>query len=171
MVKKINSITHNNSGCQQLHTSVPANPLIAEPLYLAGYIERLGTGTTDIVDKCLAAGLLEPRFVQAEDFKSILFRPMLVEAPTNVPDNDTPEVTPEVNKLILQLEGEMTRIELQHLLDLKDEKNFRENYLQKALKMKLIEMIIPDKPNSRNQKYRLTTKGEALKKILKKKKP
>lgn len=28
---------------KQIHTSVPANPLIAEPLYLAGYIERMGT--------------------------------------------------------------------------------------------------------------------------------
>jgi predicted HTH transcriptional regulator len=34
---------------KQLHTSVPANPLIAEPMYLAGFIERLGTGTIDFV--------------------------------------------------------------------------------------------------------------------------
>lgn len=28
-----------------LHSSVPFNPLLAHPMYLAGYIERLGTGT------------------------------------------------------------------------------------------------------------------------------
>ena len=60
---------------KQLHTSVPANPLVAEPLYLAGYIERMGTGTTDIIQKSLAAGLAEPQFIQAEDFKSIINRP------------------------------------------------------------------------------------------------
>ncbi len=32
-----------------MKTSVSANPLLAEPLYLKGYIERLGTGTADIM--------------------------------------------------------------------------------------------------------------------------
>jgi predicted HTH transcriptional regulator len=30
---------------RQPHGSIPANPLLAEPLYLTQYIERLGTGT------------------------------------------------------------------------------------------------------------------------------
>lgn len=38
-------------------------------------------------------------------------------------------------------------------------KSFRERYLRPALADGLIEMIIPDKPNSRLQKYRLTDKG------------
>jgi predicted transcriptional regulator len=68
----------------------------------------------------------------------------------------------------LVIEGEKTRVELQQILELKDEKNFRENYQQKALKLELIEMTIPDKPNSKNQKYRLTAKGRVLKEKLKK---
>jgi predicted HTH transcriptional regulator len=59
---------------KQLHSSVPANPLLAEPLYLAGYIERMGTGTSDIVKKTLDAGLKEPIFVQDSDFKVVIFR-------------------------------------------------------------------------------------------------
>ena len=31
------------------HQSVPNNPLLAEPLYLAQYIERMGTGTLDMI--------------------------------------------------------------------------------------------------------------------------
>jgi len=54
---------------KQLHTSIPANPLMAEPMYLAGYIERLGTGTSDMVRIAASAGLKEPEFLQAEDFK------------------------------------------------------------------------------------------------------
>src|SRR6218665_23350 len=59
---------------KQLHTSIPPNPFLAQPLYLAGYIERLGTGTLDIVDKCLSHGLKEPEFIQTEDFKVKIYR-------------------------------------------------------------------------------------------------
>ncbi|MCQ2171203.1 MAG: hypothetical protein MJZ17_00390 [Bacteroidales bacterium] len=36
--------------------------IIALPAYLAGYIERLGTGTTDVVETCVAAGLPAPEY-------------------------------------------------------------------------------------------------------------
>jgi hypothetical protein len=72
----------------------------------------------------------------------------------------TPEVTPEVKKLIAVLEGEMTRKEIQGKLGLKDEKYFREFYQQAGVASGLIEMTIPDKPHSRLQKYRLTLAGE-----------
>lgn len=48
------------------HSSIPANPLLAEPMYLAGYIERMGTGTGDIIRLCKDAGLKEPEFIQEE---------------------------------------------------------------------------------------------------------
>jgi len=78
-----------------------------------------------------------------------------------------PEVTPEVKKLLLAVSGAMTRQEIQKKLKLKDEKNFRENYQQPAVTLGLIEMTVPDKPNSRLQKYRLTGKGAALVQRLK----
>jgi hypothetical protein len=37
-------------------------------------------------------------------------------------------------------------------------------YLSPALARGLIEMTIPDKPNSKHQKYRLTEKGKRMKK-------
>jgi predicted HTH transcriptional regulator len=42
------------------HASIPANPLLAEPMYLTKYIERMGTGIRDMIDCCKAAGLSEP---------------------------------------------------------------------------------------------------------------
>ncbi|MGE3802609.1 MAG: DUF4062 domain-containing protein, partial [Candidatus Kapaibacterium sp.] len=36
------------------HSSIPGNPLLAEPLYLTKYIERMGTGTRDMIRKCVA---------------------------------------------------------------------------------------------------------------------
>lgn len=46
------------------HGPVPHNPLVAEPLFRAGYAEKAGTGTTDMIDACRKAGLPEPDFVQ-----------------------------------------------------------------------------------------------------------
>ena len=42
---------------------------------------------------------------------------------------------------------------LMEKLGLKSKEGFRRNYLSPALEMNLIRMLIPDKPNSRNQRY------------------
>jgi predicted HTH transcriptional regulator len=39
------------------HSSIPANPLIAEPLFLAKYIEKVGSGTIDMIRLCKEAKL------------------------------------------------------------------------------------------------------------------
>ena len=70
-----------------------------------------------------------------------------------------PQVTPQVGRLLLVLQNEMTRAEIQDALQLRDRKSFRELYLSPALSQELVEMTIPDKPKSRLQKYRLTSKG------------
>jgi ATP-dependent DNA helicase RecG len=73
------------------------------------------------------------------------------------------KTTPEVLKMLQILDGEMTRQEIMQALALRDEKHFREDYQQAAIATKLIEMTIPDKPNSCLQKYRLTEKGRKRK--------
>ena len=151
---------------KQLHTSVPANPLIAEPLYLAGYIERMGTGTTDIIQKSLAAGLAEPQFIQAEDFRSIIYRPGTEQVKEQVKE----QVREQVKALVRITNEENSVAELMRMLELKGRRNFIQNYLQPALEAEYIEMTQPDSPNSPTQKYRLTTKGKVLQEQLKKKK-
>ena len=72
-------------------------------------------------------------------------------------------VTGEVTKLLQALEkGQMLRVEAQRALGLKSQANFRDRYLKPALDAGLIEMTIPDKHNSRLQKYRLTEVGRRL---------
>lgn len=58
----------------QLHSSIPTNPVLAHPIYLAGYIERMGTGTTDIIEQCEAMGLPTPTFKQDSFFQVTLYR-------------------------------------------------------------------------------------------------
>ncbi|MCX6179089.1 MAG: DUF4062 domain-containing protein [Chlorobiales bacterium] len=74
----------------------------------------------------------------------------------------TGEVVGEVGRLVSVLHGEMKRTEIMLLLGLRSDDNFRNNYLVPSLKAGLIEMTVPDKPNSRLQKYRLTKKGMKL---------
>ncbi len=49
---------------RQPHGAIPRNPLIAEPLFRVKYVEKAGTGTTDMIADCRAAGLPEPDFEQ-----------------------------------------------------------------------------------------------------------
>jgi len=56
------------------HKSLPANPLLADPMYWNGYIEKVGTGTEDIINKCREYGLKTPEFYQEEDFRVVLWR-------------------------------------------------------------------------------------------------
>jgi predicted HTH transcriptional regulator len=46
------------------HASIPHNPLVADPLFLARYIEKAGTGTLDMIALLREAGLPEPEFRQ-----------------------------------------------------------------------------------------------------------
>ncbi len=71
----------------------------------------------------------------------------------------TPQVTPQVERLLKTLVGDMSRDQLQKAIGLQDRKSFRELYLAPALADGLIEMTIPEKPNSRLQKYRLADQG------------
>lgn len=72
------------------------------------------------------------------------------------------QVTGQVRQLI-QILGDDTlpREAIQTRLSLQSLANFSERYLIPALAAGLIERTIPDQPNSRLQKYRLTPKGLA----------
>ena len=53
---------------------MPANPLLADPMYWNGYIEKVGTGTEDIINKCREYGLRTPEFYQEEDIRVVIWR-------------------------------------------------------------------------------------------------
>jgi ATP-dependent DNA helicase RecG len=166
------------------HASYPANPRLAQCLYLTGYIEQMGTGILDIMRLTRQAQLHEPDFDIEEDFKIIIWRPagevpgkyrastdqvtdqVELGSTGEVPGKYRGSLT-EAERVVLVLNGEMKRTEIQSLLQLKHEDYFRDTYLTPALKTGLVEMTLPDKPKSSKQRYRLTAKGEALKKKLK----
>jgi ATP-dependent DNA helicase RecG len=64
--------------------------------------------------------------------------------------------------LLSAIGGEQSREQLQEQLGLTDRENFRKSYLLPALEKEYIERTLPEKPNSRLQKYRLTEKGRRM---------
>jgi len=125
--------------------SVPRNKELMRIFKDLGMVEQLGSGVPRILEsydkKC---------FVFSDNFLRMTFPVMR-------------DPTPQVKKLILKINGEMTRQELQESLNLADRMNFLKTYLQPAIESDLIELTIPDKPKSRNQRYRLTNFGKKMK--------
>lgn len=78
---------------------------------------------------------------------------MLQEIAKTVQVSD--QVTVQVKRLLNGLGNDtLSAKELMERVGLKHRPTFRENYLLPALEQKLIEMTIPEKPNSSKQKYR-----------------
>ena len=77
-----------------------------------------------------------------------------------------PQVTPQVEQLlrILSDAGQvgLSRGELQKASRLRDRKSFAVRWLAPALAAGLIEMTLPDKPNSRMQRYKITADGRSV---------
>ncbi len=63
------------------HTSFPANPFLANILYLADYAQRAGSGTIEMMKKCKEQHSPEPEFVliRNKEFRTILPRDIFTE--------------------------------------------------------------------------------------------
>lgn len=140
------------------HASHPFNPDIANAFFRAGQIESWGRGIERIVEACREAGTPAPELRYESTGLWLEFRFPETATTVGVTPEVAPEVAPEVS-LIRVVQGEMTRKTLQQALALKDAEHFRKRYLLPALAAGLLEMTLPDKPNSRLQMYRLTAAG------------
>ena len=63
------------SDLNKKHLSIPVNPFLARPFYLAGYINQIGYGTVNVFKWCKNAHLPEPSFEQFNNqFNVTIFR-------------------------------------------------------------------------------------------------
>jgi len=140
--------------------SVPRNPLLFSMLYRMRLVEQIGSGIRRIHDACREHGVAEPAIDVSPDWVTVTFPRSVSAAAPHVTPYEAPHVTLHVRRLIAVLDGEMSRVELMEVLELKDRRNFTRTYLQPALQVGLVEMTQPDSPRSRTQRYRLTSQGE-----------
>ena len=144
--------------------SVRRNALIADLLHRIDFIEKAGTGIRRIRNETRAQCCPETELEVNGFFTATCWSSPEVRARADgrSVDHVTTEVTWEVPgevRLLRVMTGEMTRQQLQEALGLKHEDHLRKASLSPALQAGLIEMTIPDKPRSRNQRYRLIPAG------------
>ena len=150
------------------HGSVPVNPLLAEPLYLASYIERMGTGTGDMIRLCREAGLREPEFAQRDGFVLTLWRAGVTREGNAVQPESRPESQPESRPESLEQRvmgllagGARSKAEIAAGLGHKEISGQLNKVIRLLLQEQIVAYTIPEKPNSRLQKYVLTERGKA----------
>jgi len=144
-----------------VYIAVHRNKLLAEAFYLHGDIEKFGTGFFRIRKEMGNSPELQFVFESFNEFTRTG-----IDITPQVTLQDTPQDTPQDQKLILILEDELSGDAIQEILGLSDREYFRKEHIKPAIEQGLIEMTIPDKPNSKNQKYRLTKTGKQMKEKL-----
>ena len=97
-----------------------------------------------------------------EIIRDTLVSMTVVGSPTDqVTDQVTDQDKTPVERLLTIMGNEtLPAQEMMKRLGLSHRPTFRENYLHPALEQGLIEMTVPEKPNSRNQKYRCRKPGK-----------
>jgi len=154
--------------------AVHRNPILVDTAHRVGLIEKAGSGIKRI-KKMIEDNESEVIFETGEFFSTIFLRKKTEKQTVHetvydtgsntdktVHDNiyDTVQEKKRVIGLLTLVEKkEKTAPELALELKLKRRASIRENYLHPAIDKGLIEMTIPDKPKSKNQKYRITDKG------------
>ena len=147
------------------------NPVIARVFKELHLIEQWGTGVRRIFAEARELKLPEPKI--EEIALRLRFTIFLAEPHAITPDtgkahpkhaslDTTPQVTPQVKRLLTSAVGELSRAELMRAIGMKDRVTFAKNYLEPALAEDLIEMTQPDSPTSPTQRYRLTENGRMV---------
>jgi ATP-dependent DNA helicase RecG len=141
------------------------NPLISKFFLQLGWVEEIGSGIYNINRYLpLYSPGRQASFIEDVIFTTTIPIPNLENLQMGDLKKTTMQVTMQdtmqVRKLLEVCMEEKTREELQAVISLKNRDYFRKEYLNPAIKAGLIELTIPDKPNSKNQKYRITEKGK-----------
>ena len=139
-------------------------------MYLAGYIEQVGTGTNDVIDRCVELGLRKPEFHQDENFTVVMWRKEVDGTEDGVVSN---QVNNQVDDIRLKLTSSQNRIitfctsprsaqEIMDEIGVTNQYNNRQRHIVPLVEMGVLAMTQPDSPKSPTQKYYLTELGKEI---------
>ena len=142
------------------HASVPGNRLIAQALYLAKYIEQAGTGTLDMIRRCVTAGLPEPEFTVTDGFV-VTIRRAASQSAAEFPGRPSGLSNKETAMLRACAQTAATAAELRAAAGYASRTRAFRQRLGGLLEDGLLRMTVAHKPSSSLQRYRITPKGSA----------
>lgn len=143
---------------------VRRNPLITRTLYYSKDMESFATGLKRIYTACKAAGCRVEFEQQAYGFAVIFYR-------RNTSTQDSPQDSTQdkhqdntqdslQNRILEYCKMPRSKKEITVYMGYKDVKSFAKRYLKPLCEAGELQMTIPDRPSSRNQKYVTVEKKE-----------
>lgn len=138
-------------------------PIIADVFHRAGLIEKWGRGTNRVIAMCKKHGAPPPLFEERHGFLIVTFRAQLVAggaAGTSEAQSGAQSEAQSIRVLGALSRGALSARALADALGMRSKTGALKRTLSEMLSETLIEYTLPDKPNSRLQKYRLTLAGE-----------
>jgi ATP-dependent DNA helicase RecG len=156
------------------HISKPTNPLIAGAFHRTGAVEVWGRGTNRVIEMCKKHGAAPPTFEEMQGFLIVTFKAQMVaggmarvgsqvESKVESQPELRPESQPEsLDRRVLALlkTQALSKAEISTHLGQKEVSGQLNKVIRLLIAQGLIEYTLPDKPNSRLQKYRLPLAGE-----------
>lgn len=147
------------------HSSLPHNPLIADPLFLTRYIEKAGTGLMDMYARCRAAGLGDPQVgpVPGRGVLQVIKRAVRQpdSQPESQPESRTESQSESLSTRVLKIlqDGPLSKAMIAKALGQKGISGQLNLVVRDLHRVGAIEHTMPEKPNSRLQQYRLVRPG------------
>jgi ATP-dependent DNA helicase RecG len=144
------------------------NRRVGEFLKELDLTEGRSTGISKILNVMAANGSPPPEFETDEDRSYFLVRLPVHEraAVTQAGDRATPQVGTKLAlsrhqvEILEKCRESTALVDLMVIADRSDRTKFRRQGLTPLIEAGLLEMTIPDKPTSSNQRYRLTDAGQ-----------
>ena len=137
------------------HPSQPYNPDIANAFFRAGMIEAWGRGIENMIQSCIDYGIAPPDLRYEEVGLSVRYD-FADQVGTKLALS-RPQVA-----ILRKARRESSLVELMEVVDRSDRTKFRNQVIKPLFTFGLMEMTIPEKPTSSNQKYRITAQGEQV---------
>jgi len=148
------------------HISKPTNPLIAGAFHRTGAVEVWGRGTNRVIEMCKKHGASPPTFEEMQGFLIVTFKAQMVAeraATTSGAQLGAQSATQsraQSDRILNALsQGALSAREMAIALGMSSKTGALKRTLGVMLSESLIEYTLPDKPNSRLQRYRLTEAG------------
>lgn len=146
--------------------SIPRNPLLFGMMHRMNLVEKVGSGLLRIRQMCEAYPCPQPQIEADADWYRIIFRragagPQSDLGPESGLESGLESKT--AKSLLEVLEPQpLQRAEIARALGHGKVSGAVNRAVKELLQKQLIEYTLPDRPNSRLQKYRLTAKGGQL---------